>query len=81
MSAQLLKAHKILARFGSLADLANEPLEALLSIKGLGDLKILRIAARLEGGPPSPTRFNFTGDWHVPPKPASWSYLQNSATQ
>ncbi|PYV21338.1 MAG: hypothetical protein DMG24_19790 [Acidobacteria bacterium] len=60
MSAQLLKAHKILARFGSLADLANEPLEALLSIKGLGDLKILRIAARPRGRPP----FTYTLQFH-----------------
>ena len=41
-------AREILDRFGSLAGLANEPLETLLSIKGLGDVKILRIAAALE---------------------------------
>ena len=41
-------AREILNRFGSLAGLANQPLEALLSIKGLGDVKILRIAAALE---------------------------------
>jgi DNA repair protein RadC len=38
----------VLNRFGSLAGLANQPLEALLSAKGLGDVKILRIAAALE---------------------------------
>jgi DNA repair protein RadC len=41
-------AQDLLERFGSLARLANQPLEALLSIKGLGDVKILRIAAALE---------------------------------
>jgi DNA repair protein RadC len=41
-------AREILNRFGSLAGLANQPLEALLSVKGLGDVKILRIAAALE---------------------------------
>jgi DNA repair protein RadC len=40
-------AREILDRFGSLAGLANQPLEALLSVKGLGDVKILRIAAAL----------------------------------
>jgi DNA repair protein RadC len=39
---------EIVARFGSLAGLANQPLEALLAVKGLGDVKILRIAAALE---------------------------------
>lgn len=41
-------ARDILDRFGSLAGLANQPLESLLTIKGLGDVKILRIAAALE---------------------------------
>ncbi len=41
-------AREVLNRFGSLAGLANQPLEALLSVKGLGDVKILRIAAALE---------------------------------
>ncbi len=41
-------ARDILDRFGSLAGLANQPLEALLAVKGLGDVKILRIAAALE---------------------------------
>jgi DNA repair protein RadC len=33
-----------------LSGLANQPLEKLLDIKGLGDVKILRIAAALEIG-------------------------------
>ena len=41
-------AHDLLQNFGSLAGLANQPLERLLSIKGLGDVKILRIPAALE---------------------------------
>lgn len=41
-------ARDLLQRFGSLARLANQPLERLLEIKGLGDVKILRIAAALE---------------------------------
>ena len=41
-------AGEVLNRFNSLAGLANQPLEALLSVKGLGDVKILRIAAALE---------------------------------
>ena len=46
-SAQRI-ARDVLERFGSLARLANQPLEALLKVKGLGDVKILRIAAALE---------------------------------
>ena len=41
-------AKEIIGRFGSLTGLANQPLENLLTIKGLGDVKILRIAAALE---------------------------------
>ena len=41
-------AGDILQQFGCLAGLANQPLERLLSIKGLGDVKILRIATALE---------------------------------
>jgi DNA repair protein RadC len=41
-------ARELIKRFGSLAGLANQPLERLLEIKGLGDVKILRIAAALE---------------------------------
>lgn len=38
-------ARDLLDRFGSLAGLANQPLEALLRIKGRGDVKILHLAA------------------------------------
>ena len=41
-------AEEILERFGSLAGLANQPLERLLEIKGLSDVKIIRIAAAFE---------------------------------
>lgn len=41
-------ARDFMDRHGSLAGLANQPLETLLNIKGLGDVKILRIAAALE---------------------------------
>ncbi len=41
-------ARDLLQRFGSLAGFANQLLESLLSIKGLSDVKILRIAAALE---------------------------------
>jgi len=35
-------------RFGSLSDMANVPLERFLEIKGLSDVKIIRIAAAFE---------------------------------
>ena len=41
-------AQEILERFGSLEGLANQPLETLLEIKGLADVKIIRIAAAFE---------------------------------
>jgi DNA repair protein RadC len=41
-------ASEILERFGSLEGLANQPLEELLKIKGLSDVKIIRIAAAYE---------------------------------
>ncbi len=41
-------AEDILERFGSLEGLANQPLEKLLDIKGLSDVKIIRIAAAYE---------------------------------
>jgi len=41
-------ANEILARFGSLEGLAGQPLERLLDIKGLSDVKITRIAAAFE---------------------------------
>ena len=41
-------ARDVLGRYGSLSGMANLPLERLLEFKGLGDVKILRIAAALE---------------------------------
>jgi len=41
-------ATDILQRFGTLEALSNVPLSKLLAIKGLGDVKIIRIAAALE---------------------------------
>jgi len=41
-------AGEVLERFGSLQGLANLPLERLLEIKGLSDVKIIRIAAAFE---------------------------------
>ncbi len=43
-----LIAEEVLQRFGSLEGLANQPLERLLEIKGLSDVKIIRIAAAFE---------------------------------
>ncbi|MFQ5798785.1 MAG: UPF0758 domain-containing protein [Bacteroidota bacterium] len=41
-------AHELLSKYGSLDSLCNLPLSELLQIKGLGDVKIVRIAAALE---------------------------------
>jgi DNA repair protein RadC len=41
-------AEEILDKFGSIEGLANQPLETLLQIKGLSDVKIIRIAAAYE---------------------------------
>ena len=41
-------AEEVIAKFGSLEGLANQPLERLLEIKGLSDVKIIRIAAAYE---------------------------------
>jgi DNA repair protein RadC len=41
-------ADEILEKFGSLEGLANQPLEDLLKIKGISDVKIIRIAAAYE---------------------------------
>ena len=38
-------AEEILAKFGSFKGMANQPLEKFLEIKGLADVKIIRIAA------------------------------------
>ena len=45
--AQVIAA-EILDRFGSLDGLANQPLERFLEIKGLSDVKIIRLAAAFE---------------------------------
>ncbi|MEW6001540.1 MAG: UPF0758 domain-containing protein [Nitrospirota bacterium] len=41
-------AKEILDKFGSFKGMANQPLEKFLEIKGLGDVKIIRIAAAFE---------------------------------
>ena len=41
-------AEELLAKFGSYRGLSNQPLKKFLKIKGLGDVKIIRIAAALE---------------------------------
>jgi len=41
-------AEEVLERFGSLPEMANVPLERFLEIKGLSDVKIIRIAAAFE---------------------------------
>ena len=46
-SAQTI-ADELMQKFGSLEGMANKPLEKLLEIKGLSDVKIIRIAAAFE---------------------------------
>ena len=41
-------AENILKKFGSLEGLGGQPLEKLYDIKGMGDTKIIRLAAALE---------------------------------
>jgi DNA repair protein RadC len=41
-------AEEIFANFGSFTGMANQPLNKFLEIKGLGDVKIIRIAAAFE---------------------------------
>ncbi len=41
-------AQEVIERFGSLEGLTDQPLERLLEIKGLSDVKITRIAAAFE---------------------------------
>jgi len=41
-------ADDILAKFGSFKGMANQPLSKLLEIKGLGEVKAIRIAAAFE---------------------------------
>lgn len=41
-------ADEILDKFNSFKGLANQPLKELLKVKGLGDVKVIRIAAAFE---------------------------------
>ncbi len=41
-------AGEIIHRFGSLRGLMGQPIEKLLEVKGLGDVRIIRIAAAFE---------------------------------
>ena len=41
-------AHEILANFGSFKGMANQPLQKFFTIKGLGKVKSIRIAAAFE---------------------------------
>jgi len=41
-------AEEILQKFGGFKGMANQPLEKLLGIKGIADVKIIRIAAAFE---------------------------------
>ena len=41
-------ADEVLTNFGSLNGMANQPLQKFLEIKGLGDVKVIRIAAAFE---------------------------------
>ncbi len=41
-------ADELIQKFGSFERLVNQPLERLLEIKGLSDVKIIRIAAAFE---------------------------------
>ncbi len=41
-------ASEVIHRFGSLRGLVGQPIEKLVEIKGLGDVKVIRIAAAFE---------------------------------
>ena len=41
-------AQEIIERFGSFKGMANQPFEKFLKIRGIGDVKIIRIAAAFE---------------------------------
>jgi len=41
-------AEDILSKFGSFRGMANQPLEKFLRVKGMGDVKTIRIAAAFE---------------------------------
>jgi DNA repair protein RadC len=43
-----LIAKEVLQKFGSFKGMANQPLKKFLEIKGLGDVKAIRIAAAFE---------------------------------
>jgi DNA repair protein RadC len=43
-------AREILEKYGSLNGILNTPLNEMLNFKGLGDVKIIRIAAAIEIG-------------------------------
>lgn len=46
-SAEVI-ANEIIEKFGSFRGLASQPLHKLLNVKGLGDVKVIRIAAAFE---------------------------------
>jgi len=41
-------AREVIVRFGSFRGLANQPFDKLLKIEGLGEVKVIRIAATFE---------------------------------
>jgi len=41
-------AEEVLARFGSFKGMANQPFEKLLAIRGIAEVKVVRIAATFE---------------------------------
>jgi DNA repair protein RadC len=41
-------ASELIEKYGSFRGLANQPLHKLLDIKGLGDVKVIRVAAAFE---------------------------------
>ena len=41
-------AEEIISKFGSLYNMANQPLEKFLEFKGISDVKVIRIAAAFE---------------------------------
>jgi len=43
-------AEEVMEKYGSIYGMANKPLEWFLEFKGLGDVKIIRIAAAFEIG-------------------------------
>lgn len=46
-SAQSI-AEEIISKFGSLYNMANQPLEKFLEFKGISDVKVIRVAAAFE---------------------------------